>query len=243
MAYIGNTPESTYSMNVKEYVATEGQTVFPATYGEEVEVYLNGILLASDDYAANDGVQIVLTAGVPAGSIVRVNGYADIITFSGLVTSVAGKTGDVTLTEADITDLDKYTQAEVDTSLALKENIVDNDIKLDLKADKANPIITGSITEEIYTIAGIAPDITPANGTIQSWTLNGISTPTINIDSGQHVNIRIDDGAAFTVNWTDKSIEWKTNGGEAPELNTDSFTWIVIWNIDGSYYGARVGDA
>jgi hypothetical protein len=36
------------------------------------------------------------------------------------VTSVAGKTGDVVLVEAHITDLDKYTQAEVDTALSLK---------------------------------------------------------------------------------------------------------------------------
>ena len=37
------------------------------------------------------------------------------------VASVAGRTGDVVISEADITDLDKYTKAEVDTALSTKE--------------------------------------------------------------------------------------------------------------------------
>ena len=102
MAYIGNTPETTYGINVKEYVATEGQTVFPATYDEDVEVYSNGSLLASDAYTATDGVQVVLVSSAAAGDVIRINGYADIATFSGLVTSVAGKTGDVAIVKADV---------------------------------------------------------------------------------------------------------------------------------------------
>ena len=38
-------------------MATAGQTIFPAVYGEFVEVHVNGLLLASTDYTATDGVQ------------------------------------------------------------------------------------------------------------------------------------------------------------------------------------------
>ena len=122
MAYIGNSPETTYSINVKEYVATAGQTIFPAVYGAFVEVHVNGLLLASTDYTATDGVQVILNVGATAGDEVRINGYADIATASGLVTSVAGRTGGVVLTEADITGLDKYTKAEVDARVLAVQN-------------------------------------------------------------------------------------------------------------------------
>jgi hypothetical protein len=48
-----------------------------------------------------------------------------------LVTSVAGRTGAVTLAEADITDLDKYTQSEVDTNISTaQQNAIDEAVAL-----------------------------------------------------------------------------------------------------------------
>lgn len=130
MAYIGNSPETTYSINVKEYVATAGQTIFPAVYGAFVEVYVNGLLLASTDYIATDGVQVILNVGATAGDEVRINGYADIATASGLVTSVAGRVGDVVLTKADVglanvdntADVDKPVSTAQATAIGLKQD-------------------------------------------------------------------------------------------------------------------------
>ena len=48
------------------------------------------------------------------------------------VQSVAGKTGVVTLVEADITDLDKYTQTEVDNLLTGKANTVHTHVEADV---------------------------------------------------------------------------------------------------------------
>ena len=133
MAYIGNSPETTYSINVKEYVATAGQTVFPAVYGEFVEVHVNGLLLASTDYTATDGVQVILNVGATVGDEVRINGYADIATASGLVTSVAGRTGNVVLDKADVgltnvdntADVDKPVSTAQATALSNKVNTSD----------------------------------------------------------------------------------------------------------------------
>jgi hypothetical protein len=104
------------------------------------------------------------------------------------------------------------------------------------------PTVTG-YTETVFALSGTTPSISASNGTIQTWTLTGNSTPTSALTSGQSVTLMIDDGTAFTVTWTTIAVEWKTDGGNAPALNTTGFTAIVLWNVGGTVYGARVGDA
>jgi hypothetical protein len=112
-----------------------------------------------------------------------------------------------------------------------------------------SPTISGAVlndgyTEEVFAVTGTTPALSPTNGSIQTWTLSGNSTPTAGTwAAGQSLTILIDDGTAYTVTWTSLSVVWKTNGGTAPILNTSGDTVIVLWKVGSTIYGARVGNA
>jgi len=98
-----------------------------------------------------------------------------------------------------------------------------------------------AIIETVFAITGTTPALNPNNGTIQTWTLTGASTPTDAFIAGEAMTLMVDDGSAFTITWP--SVTWKTDGGVAPTLNTTGFTVITLWKVGTTLYGARVGDA
>ena len=99
-------------------------------------------------------------------------------------------------------------------------------------------------TEEIFAVSGTTPALSPTNGSIQTWTLSGGSTPTAGTwANGQSITLMIDDGSAHTITWTSLAVTWKTGGGTAPTLQTTGFTAIALWKVGNVIYGARVGDA
>jgi hypothetical protein len=101
-----------------------------------------------------------------------------------------------------------------------------------------------SYTEVVFAVTGTTPALSPTNGTIQTWTLSGNSTPTAGTwAAGQSITLMIDDGSAFTVTWSSLAVTWKTDAGVAPTLNTTGFTAITLWKVGTVIYGARVGDA
>ena len=113
-----------------------------------------------------------------------------------------------------------------------------------------DPAIIGTILEDIFTITdGAAFEIDPGNGSIQLITLGASRTPkATNFANGESVVLMVDDGTARTLTWTDSTfggtgVVWKTNAGAAPTLNTTGYTVIVLWEVAGQVYGARVGDA
>jgi hypothetical protein len=113
-----------------------------------------------------------------------------------------------------------------------------------------DPAIVGTILEDIYTISdGAAFEIDPGNGSIQLITLGASRTPkATNFADGESVVLMVDDGTAYALTWTDATfggsgVVWKTNAGVAPTLNTTGYTVIVLWEVAGQVYGARVGDA
>jgi hypothetical protein len=102
----------------------------------------------------------------------------------------------------------------------------------------------GSYTEVVFAVTGTTPALSPTNGTIQTWTLSGNSTPTAGTwAAGQSITLMIDDGSAFTVTWSSLAVTWKTDAGVAPTLNTTGFTAITLWKVGTTIYGARVGNA
>jgi hypothetical protein len=106
------------------------------------------------------------------------------------------------------------------------------------------PTINDGYTEEVFAVTGTTPALSPTNGSIQTWTLSGNSTPTAGTwADGQSLTLMVDDGTARTITWTSVAVTWKTNGGAAPTLNTTGFTAIQLWKVGGVVYGARVGDA
>lgn len=105
-------------------------------------------------------------------------------------------------------------------------------------------VLNDGYTEEIFAVSGTTPALSPTNGSIQTWTLSGNSTPTAGTwANGQSLTLMVDDGTASTITWTSLAVTWKTNGGLPPTLNTTGFTAIQLWEVGNVIYGARVGDA
>lgn len=106
-----------------------------------------------------------------------------------------------------------------------------------------NKTFTG-YTETVYAVSGTTPALSPTNGTIQTWTLSGNSTPTAGTwADGQSLTLMVDDGTAYTIDWASLAVTWKTGSGAAPTLNTTGYTAIALWKVGSTIYGARVGNA
>jgi hypothetical protein len=104
-----------------------------------------------------------------------------------------------------------------------------------------DPAITGTITEDVFTITdGASVDIDPANGSVQLWTLGANRTPTAtNFAAGESITLMIDDGSAYAVTWTTIGVVWV--GGSAPTLPTSGYGVIQLWKVATTVYGAYVG--
>lgn len=102
------------------------------------------------------------------------------------------------------------------------------------------PTITGTVIEDVYAVTGTTPALEPANGSIQTWTLTGNSTPTDSVATGEAITLMIEDGTAYTITWP--TITWVNNGGAAPTLATTGYTVIALWKVSTTLYGALVGD-
>jgi hypothetical protein len=157
-------------------------------------------------------------------------------------TSFTGALGEVTV------DTTKDTLVVHDGSTAggyplLREDLVNLTNPIVNKTIEAGTFTNG-YTEEVFAVTGTTPALSPTNGSIQTWTLSGASTPTAGTwASGQSLTLMIDDGTAFTVTWTSLAVTWKTDSGTAPTLNTTGFTVISLWKVNTTIYGARVGNA
>ncbi len=110
-----------------------------------------------------------------------------------------------------------------------------------------DPIITGAILEDVYTITdGAAFEIDPGNGTIQLITLGANRTPkATNFAAGESVTLMVADGTAYTLTWTDATfgtsgVVWV--GGTAPTLATTGYSVIALWKVGTQVYGSAVGD-
>jgi hypothetical protein len=109
-----------------------------------------------------------------------------------------------------------------------------------------DPAITGTILEDVHTITdGAAFEVDPGNGSIQLVTLGASRTPkATNFAAGESVTLMVNDGAGFTLTWTDATwgsggVVWV--GGTAPILSTSGFTVIEFWKVSTQVYGAAVG--
>ena len=104
-----------------------------------------------------------------------------------------------------------------------------------------NPALIGSPVEDIYAITdGDSVDLSPANGSIQTWTLGASRTPVVPTawTAGQAITLMINDGAGYTLTWTAVPVVWLSGGGAAPALATSGYTKVVLWKVGSVYYGA-----
>jgi hypothetical protein len=174
--------------------------------------------------------------GVTAVSVATANGFAG--------TSSGGATPSLTL-RTTISGIMRGNGTSVSAAIPNTDYIAPSG----LGSLSSKTIITGifanGYTEEVVDITGPStPALSPLDGSIQTWTLTGNSTPTAGTwASGQSLTLMVDDGTASAITWTSLAVTWKTDGGNPPELNTTGFTAIQLWKVDTVIYGARVGDA
>jgi hypothetical protein len=101
-----------------------------------------------------------------------------------------------------------------------------------------NPTFTGFI-ETVFAVTGTTPALSPTNGTIQTWTLSGSSTPTAGTwSAGASMTLQIT-ASTNTVTWSSVAVSWI--GGSAPTLATSGVTVIELWKVGSTVYGALVG--
>lgn len=96
------------------------------------------------------------------------------------------------------------------------------------------------IVEAVGTVgAGATPELDPADGTVQTWTLTIESTPTEVMATGEYITLLIST-PSYNVIWTHVDV-WV--GGSAPTLDTTNTNVIELWKVGSTVYGAYVGAA
>jgi hypothetical protein len=197
--------------------------------GDSAIIYANGVGAGSAvvniaDYLAMSSPNI--TGGAISGAAIT----SSTATLSSLVATTAdinGGTIDGATVGATAASTGKFTAVASDT--------------LTNTAGTRGPTLTKGYVETVFALSGTTPALDPANGTVQTWTLTGNSTPTDSFAAGESMTLMIDDGTVFAVTWP--SVVWKSDGGFAPLLNLTGFTAVVLWKVGAVLYGARVGDA
>lgn len=95
------------------------------------------------------------------------------------------------------------------------------------------------IREQVGAITGTTPAISVANGTIQTWTLSGNSTPSFTLNEGESLLLLIDDGTGYTL---DLAAVDQWAGGSAPAQASTGYTGYALTKVGGTLYGSGIGD-
>ena len=154
------------------------------------------------------------------------------------VLSVAGRTGDVVLTSADVglgnvdntADVNKPISTATQSALDLKADKTYVDSQDALKLNATNPSVTGSITEQV-SVCTLALD--PSNGTIQTYTATADFTLTDSLAEGQYLTLILT-SAGFTPTYP--TITWWE--GAEPKLQTTDKLYFE--KIGGTLYGSQI---
>jgi hypothetical protein len=117
-------------------------------------------------------------------------------------------------------------------------------------ASNALPVAGGNLTgdlqvkgvrETVLAITGITPELDPTDGSIQTWTLSGDSTPTFAAgwEDGESLLIMVDDGTDYVIS-SFPTMKW--SGGSPPTIATTGYSVITIWKVGGVFYGIFAGN-
>jgi len=126
MAYIGNQPVPQATQTRDSYTATASQTTFAVSGGYSIgfiDVFMNGVKLASTDFTASDGNTVVLASGAAAGDLIDIIAYD---TFVAAQTTYTRST--FTATAAQTTFSVNYTVGFIDVFMNGVKLIVGTDV-------------------------------------------------------------------------------------------------------------------
>lgn len=94
------------------------------------------------------------------------------------------------------------------------------------------------VKETKETLSGTSVNLDPSTGTIKLHTLTGNTTYTESLRSGEYVTLVIE-SASYTVTWP--TIIWTNNGGSAPDLTVNDYTFVTVWKVGSVLYGSLIG--
>jgi uncharacterized protein YaiE (UPF0345 family) len=121
-------------------------------------------------------------------------------------------------------------------------DLADTAVQPNTPATLGDTTFNGSVKEAEATLTGTAPEIDPANGTIQTWSLTGASNPTFAAgwDSGESVLVMVKDTSDFGIaSWP--TMNWI--GGAVPVLDpTATYSGVTVVKIGADFFGASAGD-
>lgn len=181
-------------------------------------------------YSKHSDNSIVLlgnTGTVTSVSVVNTNG------FSGSV-ATATTTPAITITTT-VTGVLKGNGTAISAATAETDYVTPSGTGTLTNKTLTNPTFIGTLSEDVYAITGTTPVIEPDNGSIQTWTLTGASTPTDGFSTGQAITLMIDDGSAYTITWP--TMTWQVTGGTPPTLAATGYTTVVLWKVGSTLYG------
>lgn len=202
------------------YTATAAQTTFSVAYDlvsskPLIQVYINGVLIDSSEYTANNGISVTLTTGAALGALVECIGYKNLY-ITALTTSGAGlsySTAGTIILNSD--------------AAATGSTVAVRDVSGGLTATTFNGSLNGSIIPRTVTIAdgtSITVNINTTDIAVQTNT-QAAGTLTINAVTGTYINgqkfvIRLQTTNMQTLSWnaiftgsTDLALPVSSSGG------------------------------
>ena len=195
---------------------------------------INDEVIFSESVAANKTFRLPDKVNLGASDVLKVNAATGVVVTVSYLQQALDVAG--ALSAAQQAALDATINGAAQVALAEAEVLAAQAAADRAEAalgDNSNPIITGSITEQVYNLTGTA--ISPANGTIQYKTVSANTTFTETLTSGQSVILRLIGANGKTI--TFPTITWI--GVTAPTLTANCA--IVLWKEQSTLYGAYVG--
>ena len=231
--------DSTQATGVKWAANTAGGSVAIADEGTTLTSAVASINFTGTGVTATNvgsAVTVDITSGGGSGTVTSVS----VVSANGLAGTVATSTTTpaITLTTS-VTGVLKGNGTAISAATAGTDYVTPTGTETLTNKTLTDPVITGTITEDIFTITdGASVDIDPVNGSIQLWTLGANRTATASsFNAGESITIMVNDGTAYALTWP--TMTWV--GGSAPILATTGYTVIELWKVSTTLYGAIVG--
>jgi len=235
MAYIGNQPVPQATQTRDSFTATASQTTFTTSNGYSVgfiDVFMNGVKLASADFTATDGSTVVLASGAASGDLI------DIIAYSTFTPSNA-------LTASDIGVTVQGYDADTTKNDVANTFTADQTISAELIADSYNE------SYNAVTSTSNATTVDCETGNVFSHTLTEATTftfsnpPTTGTAYAFSLRIVQDASASgFAVTWP-ASVDWPSATAPTLTATASAVDWFVFSTVDGgtTWYGFTSGQA